>query len=178
MKTSKTREFFTLCAVCLAITCAMPLEAAPVEAKVKSISGTVECAAAGSKVFKALNAGDKLGVGTIVKTGKDGSAIIVAVPGAAISVSPSTQLILGPNDFAKQGDKVTSRKALIELKSGTVSALINHNERDVTDFKIKTPQGVAAARGTFYGVTVKGDEVFVAVKEGKVGLQKFKPDSK
>jgi hypothetical protein len=36
---------------------------------------------------------------------------------------------------------------------------------------VKTPQGVAAARGTFYGVTVKDGQTYVAVKHGKVGVE-------
>ena len=148
--------------------------AVPREARVKSVKGQVEYAAPGSQKFESLKADMKLAIGSQVKTGADGEAIIVAVPGAAIRLSASTHIILGPNDFAKNGDKVTSRKALVDLKSGTVSALINHNERDVTDFQIKTPQGVAAARGTFYAVTVENGKAAIAVKEGKVGMRKFK----
>ena len=172
-------SFNSLCFVLAVFFCQASGIAAPVEAKVKSVSGQVEWLEPGSQVFKPLAKGAMLPVGSSIKTGKDGEAIIVAVPGAAIRVAPSTLLTLGENDFAKDGDKVTSRQATIDLHAGTVSALIQHNERDVTDFKIKTPQGVAAARGTFYGVTVdENGQVCVAVKEGSVGLKKADDQSK
>ena len=44
---------------------------------------------------------------------------------------------------------------------------------------MKTPQGSAAARGTFYGVTVKNGQTFYKVQEGKVGIAaNIEPDKK
>ena len=60
------------------------------------------------------------------------------------------------------------------LSSGTISALLDHRDPEATDFKIETPQGSAAARGTFYGVSVVDDQTFVSVKEGKVGVSETK----
>ena len=93
-------------------------------------------------------------------------------------VGPDTQMTINELDFEKAGEKVIKRKALLDLKTGTVSALIENNTPDATDFKIKTPQGIAAARGTFYGVTVVDGKSHVAVEEGKVGIQVVKPEEK
>ncbi|MBI4026853.1 MAG: FecR domain-containing protein [Verrucomicrobia bacterium] len=138
----------------------------------KSVSGTVEYALPGETGFKPLKADQTLPMGTTVQTGKSGRAVIVTLPGAAIRMEGSSKVVLSELDFEKSGEKVTSRKAMIDLQSGTVSALISKNDPQTTDFRIKTPQGVAAARGTFYAVTVEGDKAHVAVKEGKVGIQK------
>jgi len=72
--------------------------------------------------------------------------------------------------IASMSSSPEKRKALVSLKSGTVSALIDPKRSKQTDFKIQTPQGVAAARGTFYGVTVKNGKTYVGVKKGKVGV--------
>lgn len=144
----------------------------PIEAVVKSISGNVEFSTSGSSTFQALKVGQKLAMGSTIRTGTDGTLTVLTVPGAAIKLGPKSELVLNELEFAKTGDTVTSRKATLDLKSGTVSALIQNNEPKVTDFKIKTPQGIAAARGTFFAVTVEDGESHVAVKEGKVGLQK------
>ena len=171
---------FFLCAFCLApVTTSW---AAPIEAKVKSVSGKVEFALAGSTEFSPLAAGQKLAAGSTVRTGEDGTAILVTLPGAAIRLEKQTQLILSEMDLTKTKDEKTGKeaprkKAFIELKSGTVSALIHNKvEFESTDFKIKTPQGVAAARGTFFGVTVEEGKTFLAVKEGTVGVRKAEAD--
>jgi hypothetical protein len=148
--------------------------AAPIEGNTKSVSGKVEFAAPGATAFKALKAGQALPVGSTIKTGPDGVAIILTVPGAAIRVGPDSQLIIQELDFEKGGAKQMKRKATLDLKTGTVSALIEGNMPETTDFRIKTPQGIAAARGTFYGVTVVDGKAHVAVQEGKVGIQSLK----
>jgi hypothetical protein len=144
-------------------------EAAPVKAVVDSVSGTVEFAPPGSASFSPLKKGQELAVGSTVRTGDDGRAIIVTTPGSAIEVGNGSNLKINELAFSKAGSTVTEQKAHLELTSGVVSALIDHNTPKVTDFSIQTPQGAAAARGTFYAVTVVNGKTYIGVKEGKVG---------
>lgn len=148
---------------------------APVDAVVKSVTGSVQAASAGSDDYHAISAGAKLGAGTTIKTGPDSEAIIVATPGAAVRIDENTVVKVDNMKFGTTDNNVTSRKATLDLKSGTVSSLIDHSTPDVTDFVVKTPQGSAAARGTFYGVTVKNGQTFYKVQEGKVGVAVNKP---
>jgi hypothetical protein len=150
------------------------IQAAKVDGTAKSVSGKVEFTAPGSTQFSPLKVGQILPVGSVIKTAADGVAIIVTVPGAAVRIGPDSTLAITEMDFEKTGEKITKRKATLDLKSGTLSALIEHNTPDATDFKIKTPQGIAAARGTFYGVTVVDGKTHVAVQEGKVGIKELK----
>jgi hypothetical protein len=155
-----------------------PTYATPVQANAKSVSGKVEFSAPGSNKFEALKVGQTISVGSTIKTGPDGVAIILTMPGAAVRVGPDSQFSINEMDFEKSGGKVMKRKATLDLKTGTLSALIENNTPDATDFKIKTPQGIAAARGTFYGVTVVDGKSHVAVQEGKVGIQTLKAENK
>jgi hypothetical protein len=134
-------------------------------ARVSSVSGRVAYAATAAASFVPLTAGTEVPTGARIRTGRDGTALIVLVSGAAMQVSENSEVTIDAlsSDAAK-------RKALVSLKSGTVSALIDPKRSKQTDFKIQTPQGVAAARGTFYGVTVKKGKTFVGVKKGKVGV--------
>jgi len=63
---------------------------------------------------------------------------------------------------------VTQRTATLQLTSGVVSALIDPGTPTITDFRIQTPQGAAAARVTFYAVLVYQGKTYVGVKEGRV----------
>lgn len=151
---------------------ALVADAKPVKAKVRSVEGPVEFAMPDSNQFKPLRPGMLLSAGSKVRSGPGAEAIITVTPGAALRVAENTEVTLDEMAFDQAGSKVTERKARIDLTSGTVSTLIDKGDPEVTDFKIKTPQGSAAARGTFYGVTVKDGQTYVKVEEGKVGFQK------
>src|SRR5262245_58313181 len=135
------------------------------KARVNSVSGRVTYATAGSATFSPLTAGAEIPIGSRVRTGSDGTAVIIVVNGAAMQLAENSDVTIEAmsSDAAK-------RKALVSLKTGTVSALIDPKRSKQTDFKIQTPQGVAAARGTFYGVTVRNGKTYVGVKKGKVGV--------
>jgi hypothetical protein len=146
------------------------LHADPCKASVFSLSGTVEFAPPGSSSFSALQKGQILDIGTTIRTGGDGTAIIVTTPGSAITVGNDTHLKLNALAFSKSGSTVTEREAHIELTSGVVGALIDPKTPRITDFKIQTPQGGASARGTSYAVAVVNGKTYVNVLHGKVGV--------
>jgi hypothetical protein len=145
------------------------LRAETVQAQVESVNGTVEFAPAGSGSFSPLKKGQELSVGSTVRTGGDGTADIITTPGSAIHVGNNSNLRLNALAFAKSGGAVTERKAHLELTSGVVSALIDPSTPKVTDFQVQTPEGSAAARGTFYAVMVSHGKTYVSVERGKVG---------
>ena len=146
------------------------LYADPCQAVVYSVSGTADSAPPGSSSYSPLKVGQLLPVGTTVRTGSDGTAIIVTTPGSALTVSPDTKLKLNVLAFTKSGSTVTQREAHVELTSGVVGAFIDPKTPKITDFKIQTPQGGASARGTSYAVAVVRGKTYVTVLHGKVGV--------
>ena len=78
----------------------------------------------------------------------------MTTPGSAIQVGNSSIVKLNKLAFAKTGGDVTQRQAVLQLQSGVVSALIDPSTPKITDFQVQTPEGAAAARGTFYAVLV------------------------
>ena len=145
------------------------IRAASVSATCQNATGA-QFAAPGSSSFAALSAGQVLPIGSTVRTSESGSAVLTTTPGSAIKVGPDSVLKINDLAFATSGNAVTERKARLELTSGAVSAMIDPSTPKITDFKIQTPQGVAAARGTFYAVVVKHHQTYVSVDHGKVGV--------
>jgi hypothetical protein len=145
------------------------LRAEPVKAVVESVQGTVEFAPPGSTSFAPLQKGQELAVGSTIRTGSDGSADIMTTPGSAIQLGADSNLRLNALAFAKSGSTVTQREAHLQLTSGVVSALIDPSTPKITDFQVQTPEGSAAARGTFYAVMVSHGKTYVSVEQGKVG---------
>ena len=142
--------------------------AATVYATVFSVSGAADFAAPASPNFSPLKKGQLLSIGSTVRTGDDGVAVLVTTPGSAIQVGNDSLLKLNQLAFARAGGRVTQRIASLQLTSGVVSALIDPSTPKITDFRIQTPQGAAAARGTFYAVLVYHGKTYVGVKEGHV----------
>jgi hypothetical protein len=166
--------FFTVRIFFALLLLLLPASGSEIRATVFYVTGTVESAPPGSASFRALHKGDRLAVGSTVRTGDDGTAVIVTTPGSAIQVGNDSAVRLSELAFAKAGGTVSQREAHLELTSGVVSALIDPRTPKITDFKIQTPQGVAAARGTFYAVLVYKGKTYVGVKEGKVAASSSK----
>ena len=169
----RLRQIF--CLIGLLLLPAATVQAATVSAQVFSVSGTAEFAGPGSASYAPLKKGDILPIGSTVRTGDDGVAVLVTTPGSAIQLGNNSILKINQLAFAKSGSDVTQRTAVLELKSGVVSALIDPSTPKITDFRVQTPEGAAAARGTFYAVLVYHGKTYVGVKEGKVGLSAANP---
>jgi hypothetical protein len=148
---------------------AMTARAANINATVFSVSGNAEFAGPGSSNFAPLKKGQSLAIGSTVRTGDSGIAVLVTTPGSAIQVGNNSVLKINELAFKKSGSTVSQREAHLQLTSGVVSALIDPSTPKVTDFQVSTPEGAAAARGTFFAVLVYHGKTYIGVKEGKVG---------
>jgi hypothetical protein len=104
------------------------LRADPVSASVFSVSGTVEIAAPGSSSYAPLKKGQVLAIGSTIRTGDDGIAVLLTTPGSAIQLGNDSIVKLNALAFAKSGGEVTERKAELQLTSGVISALIHRPE--------------------------------------------------
>ncbi|NNE92976.1 MAG: FecR domain-containing protein [Verrucomicrobiales bacterium] len=114
---------------------------------------------------KALKAGDTVAVGSTVKTGADSRAVIVMTKVSAIRIAADSEVVITE---MKESD--TEPKVLVDLKSGSLGALLKPGAEGKMDFKVKTPSGVAAARGTFFAVVVEDGKGFAQVKNGKIEI--------
>ena len=160
-----------LCILALMLLSAVGLRAADVNAQVFSVAGKAEFAGPGSSSYAPLKKGQVLAIGSTVRTGDDGVAVLVTTPGSAIQIGNNSTLRINKLAFSKSGSDVKERTAVLQLSSGVVSALIDPSTPKVTDFQVQTPEGAAAARGTFYAVLVYHGKTYVGVKEGKVALK-------
>jgi len=159
------------CALAWMIFTGANLTAATVNAHVYSVSGTVEYAGPNSTSYAPLQKGQVLAIGSTVRTGDDGVAVLVTTPGSAVQIGNDSIVKLNKLAFSKSGGDITQRTAQLQLTSGVVSALIDPSTPKITDFQVQTPEGAAAARGTFYAVLVYNGKTYVGVKEGKVAVR-------
>ncbi|MDF1859028.1 MAG: FecR domain-containing protein [Verrucomicrobiales bacterium] len=140
-------------------------EAAPESGRVTVAVGEVVALSKEGGAETPLEKGDKVAVGTTIKTGADARAVIVITPRSAIRISENSEVVIETVDEA-----ASPKQVMIDLKDGSLGALLKPNASGELDFKVRTPSGVAAARGTFYSVAVKDGKGYAQVKEGRVEI--------
>lgn len=160
---SHTRMKFALCMIALAFS---GLGLAAESAGLVSIAvGSVVLIPAEGGTEKPLKVGDPVPVGSTVKTGAASRAVIKTTKQSAVRIAENSLAVM-----TELVDSDTTPKVLIDLKEGSLGALIQPQAQSAMDFKIKTPTGIAAARGTMYAVAVENGKGFVKVEHGKVDV--------
>ncbi len=140
-------------------------KAAPKSGNVTVVVGNVTVTPPNGGAPKALKAGDVVVIGSTVKTGADSRAVIVMTATSAVRIAANSEVVI-----AEMKESETEPKVLLDLKSGSLGALLKPGVQANMDFRVKTPSGVAAARGTFFAVVVENGKGFAQVKEGKVEI--------
>jgi hypothetical protein len=141
----------------------LPVNAIIIEAQVTSVTGKAYVIQPGSVAKLELRPGMTLAPGSTVST-ETGSVGLQLMPGAVTLVEPQTELGINKLDYEKKADNSGQRSVLLDLRKGSV--LSNLQKTGTSDFRIKTPYGVAAARGT----TWKVDMSKTAVYDGTVDV--------
>lgn len=162
MKTFLIPVFLTLVTLVLS---AMTALAEPESGKVTVAVGDVQVIAKTGDAPVAVKPGDKVVVGSTIKTGAGARAVVVITPRSAIRIAENSEVVIEVVD-----ETVLPRKVTVDLKDGSLSALLKPNAAGELDFQVRTPSGVAAARGTFFSVAVKDGKGFAQVKEGRVDV--------
>jgi hypothetical protein len=93
-------------------------------------------------------------------------------------MTPKSAIRVGENStvvIEEVVESATPPKVTLNLKDGSLGALLKPGAGAEMDFQIKTPSGIAAARGTYYAVVVENGKGFAQVKEGKVEIIPAKP---
>lgn len=139
-------------------------DAAPQSGKVTVSVGDVKVTPPGGAA-QALAAGAVVATGSTVTTGAGARAVIVMTPRSAIRVGENSTVVI-----EEVVETATPPKVTLDLKDGSLGALLKPGAGAEMDFKIKTPSGIAAARGTYYAVVVENGKGFAQVKEGKVEI--------
>jgi hypothetical protein len=141
------------------------LKAAPESGKVTVAVGDVKGITEPGGAAVAIQRGDTVAVGTTILTGPESRAVVVITPRSAIRIAENSEVVIETVDETASPADVT-----INLKEGSLGALLKPNAATELDFKVRTPSGVAAARGTFYSVAVKDGKGYAQVKEGRLEI--------
>jgi|GEM_PF-3565778 len=139
------------------------------EATVARVTGTVTATLAdGSTV--AVTEGTKLPQGATITTGDKSQVFLVSHGDSTSVITENSVVEIAELSTTSAGGKVTEQKATLDLKSGNLVAKLNPAKKSVNQYAVRTPKGVAAARGTVFTVSYKGGTYSIAVVNGTVRI--------
>lgn len=144
--------------------------AAAHEAKVVKVTGAASVQLPGETAPKPLTVGMLLPEGAILSTEATGEVYVETFPGAVATLKGATMVALEKLSIETQGGVVTSQEAMLDLKKGNVISTLDPTKKAINHYGVRTPKGVAAARGTVYGVSVNISGTSVATLSGTVTL--------
>ncbi|PAW77074.1 MAG: hypothetical protein B9S32_12385 [Verrucomicrobia bacterium Tous-C9LFEB] len=134
------------------------------EIKLLEVKGNVTVTMPNTTTEVPATSGMTIPSGATVKTGNDGSAA------AYLGGVNSARLMPQTEGSINQTVANNKRETLIDLKNGVVFANVGRKPGETQDFKVKTPSGVAAAKGTAFVVKAQGNQLFVATLAGQTGV--------
>lgn len=147
----------------------------PLTAVVVSVSGNVKLQRPGTTTRMDISSGTLVPGNAELFSSANAEASVGISSGLALTVKDNTHIKIVEASETLRSDGVVERKAIIEVTEGRVVVLLPEKQGEIFDLKIKTPQGIIKPRGTFYALMVKEGQSFLAVSEGKVGLEQFIP---
>ena len=150
------RSLFIAGLVSLTAVCAQAAEVLS-EAVVLKLTGPVQAVFPGKTEAVTLKVGDKLPQGTSLTTSATSEAEIQVFPGTTSTIKPNTKVELEKLSLTSSSGVVTKQSAIVNVKVGSVLSSLDPSKKAINDYGVRTPKGVAAARGTIYHVYVLAD---------------------
>lgn len=166
MKKSLLSLFIAVIASFTAV-CAQAAETAS-EAVVLKVTGDVKAALPG-QAPAAAKVGDKLPQGTVIETGSNSAIDIQVFSGSTTTIQSDSKVDLSKLSLTTNNGQITKQSAELDLKLGTVVSTLDPSKKSINNYAVRTPKGVAAARGTVYTVEVSATgQVRTFVAQGQV----------
>ncbi|MEM6822930.1 MAG: FecR domain-containing protein [Verrucomicrobiota bacterium] len=138
--------------------------ATPGSVRVAGVNGNVRIMRPGQTQSVPLTPGEQVPVGSFLFTQRDSTATLSPVPGIATKITPGSTLRVKELDITPGARP----KVSYELKKGSVLSALGTFDGKQVDYKITTPQGIVAARGTVIGTTTQGGQTGVFGGHGNI----------
>ncbi len=115
-----------------------------------------------------LTAGMKVAQGSTITTGADGDVYLESHAGYVTSIKHDSVVAVDEISVTTEGGQVKEERTMLDLKSGNLVAKLDPKKKAVNNYQVRTPKGVAAARGTVFTVMFRGQQYAIAVVNGVV----------
>ncbi|MGF1678504.1 MAG: hypothetical protein ACFCUX_04845 [Candidatus Methylacidiphilales bacterium] len=126
--------------------------------KILSTVGSVTILLPGESTPKPAIKGQPVPEGSTLITADGSQCMVGLTAGASTLVESGSELTVDTLQIKKSGNQVSQRNIELELKSGSNLSFLKQMG-SISDYSVKTPIGVAAARGTIWRSSNEGIQV-------------------
>ncbi len=140
------------------------------EAKVIKLTGSAQVMLPGATTATPLAINAMIPEGATITTAAGAELSIEAVPGVVATIQAGSTVVVEKLAMVKNGDVITEQVATLDLKKGNVVSTLDPAKKSVNRYGVRTPKGVAAARGTVFSVKVSVTGSTVATLSGSVTI--------
>ncbi len=128
---------------------------AETRAKVIRITGFAKARYPASPFDTALKEGALLPKGTIIVTEASSELYLETFKGAIATLRPMSTLEIEKLSVTTVQGVVKKQTSVLNLKAGTVISTIDPATKEINDYGVRTPKGIAHASGTSFSITVE-----------------------
>ena len=128
------------------------------EGTVLTVSGTVMVKLPDASAPVPATVGMKLPQDAEITTGSDGKVFVEVHEGMIATAEKNSTVVVEKLSVSANG----TRNATLNLKSGNLISTLDPAKRNINNYGVRTPKGVAAARGTSYSVAVSNGGFSIA----------------
>ena len=165
----KTSRISLLAAAIFAFGCTLATAAeVPAQATVLKVTGSVQVQLPGQSAMVDLQVGDKIPQGAVITTGAGAEAYIQPFSGTVSTIKENSTVEIEKLSQTTEGGVVKQANTLLNLRSGNLVSNLDPSKRAFNNYGVRTPKGVAAARGTSYSVSVSAGGFSVAATADNV----------
>ena len=108
----------------------------------------------------------KVPQGATITTGAASEVYLQAHTGTVATVKANSSVSLDELSVTTENGRVTRETTAINLKSGNLVSALDPAKRNVNNYQVRTPKGVAAARGTTFTVSYNGVNYTIVATSG------------
>jgi len=140
------------------------------DAVVLQVTGSVMVQLPGQTTAVTLAEGAHIPQGATIITGANSEASIRPIGGVVSTIKADTTVQIEKLSVTTDNGTVSNQTALISLLSGNLVSTLDPSKKHINNYGVRTPKGVAAARGTIYGVHVDASGSTFATLSGTVTI--------
>lgn len=140
------------------------------EAKVIKLVGSAEMKLPGAAAATPLALNSMIPEGATVITGAGAELSVEAMPGVIATIKAASTVVVEELSSVKNGTEITEQTARLNLKEGNIVSTLDPAKKAINRYGVRTPKGVAAARGTVFGVKVDITGSSIATLSGTVTI--------
>ena len=138
------------------------------EATVLKVIGSVHARPSAQAQEGPVAEGARLPKGAVIRTEEGAELYLQPFPGAVATLRPHTIVLLEKLAVTVEDGVVTKQTALLNLTAGTVVSTIDPAKREINDYGVRSPSGIASAQGTSFTVSIDANGSSVATTADSV----------